>query len=154
MIWAAQSGLLQVRVFCLLNSYSFFRFSIHSSYIDSKNILMQGLLATYLICESIGKKEASYMQISTERNSTGLTPSQLEQLCQPEQLERTLYLFFNMNHWAKAREQLFFVDRQGLYAVKAALYDKPMRLALSKLPPTSTEHPVSGKTLLSLSPQT
>ncbi len=121
MIWAAQSGLLQVRVFCLLNSYSFFRFSIHSSYIDSKNILMQGLLATYLICESIGKKEASYMQISTERNSTGLTPSQLEQLCQPEQLERTLYLLFNMNHWAKAREQLFFVDRQGLYAVKAAL---------------------------------
>jgi len=82
---------------------------------------MQGLLATYLICESIGKKEASYMQISTERNSTGLTPSQLEQLCQPEQLERTLYLLFNMNHWAKAREQLFFVDRQGLYAVKAAL---------------------------------
>ena len=66
MIWAAQSGLLQVRVFCLLNSYSFFRFSIHSSYIDSKNILMQGLLATYLICESIGKKEASYMQISTD----------------------------------------------------------------------------------------
>src|SRR5258708_38994917 len=61
------------------------------------------------------------MQISTERNSTGLTPSQLEQLCQPQQLERTLYLLFNMNHWAKAREQLFFVDRQGLYAVKAAL---------------------------------
>jgi len=61
------------------------------------------------------------MQISTERNSTGLTPSQLEQLCQPQQLERTLYLIFNMNHWAKAREELFFVDRQGLYAVKAAL---------------------------------
>src|SRR5260370_35227901 len=61
------------------------------------------------------------MQISTERNSTGLTPSQLEQLCQPEQLERTLYLLSNMNHWAKAREQLFFVDRQGIYAVKASL---------------------------------
>lgn len=99
----------------------FFRFSIHNLYIVSRDILMQGLLAAYSICESIGKKKASYMQISTERNFTGLTPSQLEQLCQPEQLERTLYLLFNMNHWAKAREQLFFVDRQGLYAVKAAL---------------------------------
>jgi hypothetical protein len=74
-----------------------------------------------LICEAIGKKETSYMQISTQRNSTGLTPPQLEQLCQPQQLERTLYLLFNMNHWAKAHEQLFFVDRQGLYTVKAAL---------------------------------
>ena len=52
---------------------------------------------------------------------TGLTSSQLEQLCQPEQLERTLHLLFHLNHWAKAREQLFFADRQGLYRVKAAL---------------------------------
>src|SRR5215469_341735 len=106
------SGVVQVRVF---------RFSIHSSYIDSRNIPMQELLAACLIFEAIGKKEPSYMQISKERNSTGLTPLQLEQLCHPEQLERTLYLIFNMNHWAKAREELFFVDRQGLYAVKAAL---------------------------------
>ncbi len=53
--------------------------------------------------------------------STGLTSSQLEQLCQPEQLERTLHLLFYMNHWAKARERLFFADRQGLYQVKAAV---------------------------------
>jgi len=61
------------------------------------------------------------IQMSPARNSTGLTPYQLEQLCQPEQLERTLHLLFYMNHWAKARERLFFVDRQGLYGVKAAL---------------------------------
>ncbi len=61
------------------------------------------------------------IQMSQARNSTGLAPSQLKQLCQPEHLERTLHLLFYMNHWAKARERLFFVDRQGLYAVKAAL---------------------------------
>jgi hypothetical protein len=55
------------------------------------------------------------MQISQESNVAGLTASQLEQLCQPEQLERTLFLLFHLNHWAKAREQLFFADRQGLY---------------------------------------
>ena len=51
--------------------------------------------------------------MSQAPNSTGLTSSQMEQLCQPEQLERTLRLLFDMNHWAKARERLFFVDRQG-----------------------------------------
>ncbi len=61
------------------------------------------------------------MQMSQACNSTGLTSSQLEQLCQPEQLERTLHLLFYMNHWAKEREQLFFADRQGLYQVKAAI---------------------------------
>src|SRR5258708_7113569 len=59
--------------------------------------------------------------MSQAPNSAGLTSSQMEQLCQPEQLERTLHLLFNMNHWAKARERLFFPDRQGLYQVKAAI---------------------------------
>src|SRR6266851_4960011 len=61
------------------------------------------------------------MQISQAPDFPGLTSSQLEQLCQPEQLERTLHLLFHMNHWAKARERLFFADRQGLYQVKAAV---------------------------------
>ena len=61
------------------------------------------------------------MQIPHARNFTALTSSQLERLCQPEQLEHTLYLLFNLNHWAKARERLFFADRQGLYQVKAAV---------------------------------
>ena len=61
------------------------------------------------------------MRISQAGNTTGLTLSQLEQLCQPEQLERTLHLLFCINHWAKAREHLFFADRQGLYQVKAAI---------------------------------
>ena len=59
--------------------------------------------------------------MSQAYTSTGLTSSQLEQLCQPEQLERTLHLLFFMNHWAKARERLFFADRQGLYQVKAVV---------------------------------
>src|SRR5260370_16662060 len=61
------------------------------------------------------------MIMAKARNSTGLTSAQMEQLCQAEQLERTLHLLFNMNHWAKARERLFFPDRQGLYQVKAAI---------------------------------
>ena len=32
-----------------------------------------------------------------------------------------MHLLFFMNHWAKARERLFFADRQGLYQVKAAV---------------------------------
>ena len=51
----------------------------------------------------------------------GLPPSRLEWLCQPAQIERTLHLLFYLNHWAKAREQLLYADRQGLYQVKAAL---------------------------------
>jgi hypothetical protein len=31
------------------------------------------------------------------------------------------YLTRHMNHWAKARERLFFADRQGLYQLKAAV---------------------------------
>src|SRR5258708_27139167 len=61
------------------------------------------------------------MPMPHARNFTALTSSQLERLCQPEQLEHTLHLLFNMNHWAKARERLFFADRQGLYQVKAAI---------------------------------
>ena len=61
------------------------------------------------------------MQVSVVCNSAGLSQSQLEQLCGPEQLERTLHLLFYLSHWAKARERLFFVDRQGLYVVKAAV---------------------------------
>ena len=61
------------------------------------------------------------MQMSQAPDFPGLTSSQLQQLCQPEQLERTLHLIFHMNHWAKARERLFFADRQGLYQVKVAV---------------------------------
>jgi hypothetical protein len=50
----------------------------------------------------------------------GILPSRLEWLCQPEQIERTLRLLFHLNHWAKASTSLFYVDRQGLYTIKAA----------------------------------
>ncbi len=61
------------------------------------------------------------MQTADSYDCGGLTLSQLEELCQPERLERTLRLLFYLNHWAKEREQLFFADRQGLYEVKAVL---------------------------------
>lgn len=61
------------------------------------------------------------MQISEASNVAVFTASQLEQLCRPEQLERTLFLLFHLNHWAKARKQLFFADRQGLYQIKKEL---------------------------------
>jgi hypothetical protein len=51
----------------------------------------------------------------------GISPSRLEWLCQSAQIERTMYLLFSLNHWAKAREQLLYADRQGLYKVKAAV---------------------------------
>ncbi len=59
---------------------------------------------------------------------TGLTASQLEQLCQASQIEKTLRLLFALNHWAKARERLFFADRQGLYLIKAAILQRAYTL--------------------------
>lgn len=56
-----------------------------------------------------------------EQQATYLTTLQLEQICRPGQIEHTMRLLFALNHWAKARERLFFVDRQGLYQVKAAI---------------------------------
>ena len=56
-----------------------------------------------------------------ERHMTGLTTLQLEQLCGTEQIADTMHLLFALNHWAKARERLFFADRQGLYLLKAAI---------------------------------
>ncbi len=52
---------------------------------------------------------------------SSLLSSQLEQLCQAEQIEHTLHLLCVLNHWAKARDRLFYADRQGLYTVKDAL---------------------------------
>ena len=70
------------------------------------------------------------MQMSVVCNSAGLSQSQLEELCRPERLERTLHLLYYLNHWARARERLFFADRQGLYAVKAALLQQAYGLGV------------------------
>ena len=60
----------------------------------------------------------------------GLSPSRLEWLCQPAQIERTLRLLFYLNHWAKAREQLLYADRQGLYKVKATVVQQAVAAEL------------------------
>jgi hypothetical protein len=51
----------------------------------------------------------------------GIPRARLAWLCQPERIERTLYLLCSLNLWAKAGERLLYADRQGLYRVKAAL---------------------------------
>lgn len=51
----------------------------------------------------------------------GMLAGRRQWLCQPQQIERTLQLLYHLNHWAKASDQLFYVDRQGLYSIKAAL---------------------------------
>jgi hypothetical protein len=60
----------------------------------------------------------------------GIPLSRLEWLCQPAQIERTLHLIFYLNHWAKAREQLLYADRQGLYRVKAAVVQQAVAAEL------------------------
>jgi hypothetical protein len=60
----------------------------------------------------------------------GLPPSRLEWLCQPAQIERTLRLLYSLNHWAKAREQLLYADRQGLYQVKATVVQQAVAAEL------------------------
>jgi hypothetical protein len=64
------------------------------------------------------------MYIETDKTYAGLLPARLAWLTKPQQIERTLYLLFHLNHWAKARESLLYTDRQGLYKVKAALLQK------------------------------
>jgi len=60
----------------------------------------------------------------------GIPPSRLEWLCRPAQIEQTLRLIFSLNHWAKAREQLLYADRQGLYKVKAAVVQQAVAAEL------------------------
>ncbi len=60
----------------------------------------------------------------------GIPSSRLKWLCQPAQIERTLHLLFYLNHWAKAREQLLYADRQGLYKVKAAVVEQAVAAEL------------------------
>jgi len=67
-----------------------------------------------------------------EKKGIGLTTTRLEQLCQPEHIENTMHLLFSLNHWAKARERLFFADRQGLYTIKASLMLKAYTIGAIK----------------------
>ncbi|MGZ3645004.1 MAG: hypothetical protein ACXVCM_14285, partial [Ktedonobacteraceae bacterium] len=60
----------------------------------------------------------------------GIPSSRLEWLCQPAQIGRTLHLLFSLNHWAKAKEQLLYADRQGLYKVKAAIVQQAVAAGL------------------------
>ncbi|GER87813.1 hypothetical protein KDW_19750 [Dictyobacter vulcani] len=48
----------------------------------------------------------------------GILPARLTWLCRTENIENTLSLLSHFNHWAKARDLLYYEDRQGLYAIK------------------------------------
>lgn len=47
-----------------------------------------------------------------------IAPSHLAQLCEPDRIEHTLRLLCYLNHWAKAREHLFYADRHSFLEVK------------------------------------
>ncbi|MCB9436442.1 MAG: hypothetical protein H6673_05530 [Anaerolineales bacterium] len=58
----------------------------------------------------------------------GLFLSQLDWLCHPSRIDNTLRLLWLVNLWAKARERLYYADRQGLYQVKQAILSHAYRL--------------------------
>ena len=66
------------------------------------------------------------------RANAGFLPERVAELVRPEHIERTLELVFYLNHWAKARDLLFYVDRQGLYTIKARLLAEAYRVGLLK----------------------
>jgi hypothetical protein len=57
-----------------------------------------------------------------------LCPSRLAWLCQPEQIEYTLFLLFSLNSWKKATRRLFYVDRQGLQKVQHLILEQAINM--------------------------
>ncbi|MBU0491828.1 MAG: hypothetical protein KKB13_08260 [Chloroflexi bacterium] len=57
----------------------------------------------------------------------GMRPEHITQLCSADQIADTLHTLLHLNHWAKARDRLLYVDRQGLYQVKARLLQEAHR---------------------------
>lgn len=57
----------------------------------------------------------------------GLFLSQLDWLCHPTRLDNTMRLLWLVNLWAKARNHLYYADRQGLYQVKGAILSHAYR---------------------------
>lgn len=57
-------------------------------------------------------------------------PSRLEWLCQPEQIEHTLRLLYELNAWKRQKEQLLYADRQGLQEVQARVLEQATRAGM------------------------
>ncbi len=51
-------------------------------------------------------------------------PARLEWLCQPEHIEHTLRLLYELNAWKGAKEHLLYADRQGLHEVQARVLEQ------------------------------
>lgn len=60
----------------------------------------------------------------------GLFLSQLDWLCHPSRIDNTMRLLWLVNSWAKARERLYYADRQGLYKVKQAIISHAYRVGV------------------------
>ena len=58
-------------------------------------------------------QQISANQLSLELNEPIFT-ARLEWLCQPEQIEDTLRLLYDLQGWKQASQQLLYADRQGL----------------------------------------
>src|SRR5579884_441032 len=83
--------------------------------------------------ETLYRKEGVYtVQSRQTAKPGGILPSQLAWLCQPEHIERTLYLLFHLNHWIREPDHLLYADRQGLYKVKATVLQQAYAAGLIK----------------------
>jgi hypothetical protein len=63
-------------------------------------------------------QQISANQPSLELNEP-IFPARLGWLCQPEQIEDTLRLLYDLQGWKQASQQLLYADRQGLQEVQA-----------------------------------
>ena len=59
-----------------------------------------------------------------------LFPSRLEWLCQPEQIEQTLCLLYQLNSWKKASQQLLYADRQGLHETQVLVLEYAAKMGM------------------------
>ena len=124
------SHVTQARIPCNFSSEFHLRSAGNNQRFLAELVIMaQGILATQQEHEQDVQPERGLTRweaaIYPERRPRiaapgGILPSRLAWLCQPEQIEHTLWLLFHLNHWAKASASLFYADRQGLYAIKSA----------------------------------
>jgi hypothetical protein len=61
------------------------------------------------------------------KQNAGMLPDALSALCGADYIVDTLRAIFHLNHWAKARDRLLYLDRQGLYQVKARILREAYR---------------------------
>jgi hypothetical protein len=67
------------------------------------------------------------MDSNNPQDRAAILPSRLAWLCQPEQIEYTLYLLFCLQFWKINNHQVLSADRQGLQEVQALVLEEAYR---------------------------